>query len=178
MAKKKKVSKGAKKRLLVFGTLSFAVIIYFFITLATYTLNIIDLAVRHLFNDFYELKFKQDNQEDQDGKGKSFVDYTSLLAQNPSDVNIAKLQITELQRQISVLKNDCENYKRQKYDDEIIALRESVKRASEKKMAEGTLSGTDLTRDIRAEQSARLDKIRHEIEWLLAVYNLKYVMNY
>ena len=43
MAKKKKVSKGAKKRLLVFGTLSFAVIIYFFITLATYTLNIIDL---------------------------------------------------------------------------------------------------------------------------------------
>ena len=65
-----------------------------------------------------------------------------------------------------------------KYDDEIIALRESVKRASEKKMAEGTLSGTDLTRDIRAEQSARLDKIRHEIEWLLAVYNLKYVMNY
>ncbi len=65
-----------------------------------------------------------------------------------------------------------------KYDDEIIALRESVKRASEKKIAEGTLSGTDLTRDIRAEQSARLDKIRHEIEWLLAVYNLKYVMNY
>ena len=65
-----------------------------------------------------------------------------------------------------------------KYDDEIIALRESVKRASEKKMAEGILSGTDLTRDIRAEQSARLDKIRHEIEWLLAVYNLKYVMNY
>ena len=43
MAKKKKVSKSAKKRLLVFGTLSFAMIIYFFITLTTYTLNIIDL---------------------------------------------------------------------------------------------------------------------------------------
>ncbi len=43
MAKKKKVSKSAKKRLLLFGTLSFAVIIYFFITLTTYTLNIIDL---------------------------------------------------------------------------------------------------------------------------------------
>ena len=43
MAKKKKVSKRAKKRLLFFGTLSFAVIIYFFITLTTYTLNIIDL---------------------------------------------------------------------------------------------------------------------------------------
>ena len=43
MAKKKKVSKRAKKRLLFFGTLSFAVIIYFFSTLTTYTLNIIDL---------------------------------------------------------------------------------------------------------------------------------------
>lgn len=43
MAKNKKVSKGAKKRLLLFGTLSFAMIIYFFITLTTYTLNIIDL---------------------------------------------------------------------------------------------------------------------------------------
>lgn len=43
MAKKKKVSKSAKKRLLLFGTLSFSVIIYFFITLTTYTLNIIDL---------------------------------------------------------------------------------------------------------------------------------------
>lgn len=43
MAKKRKVSKSAKKRLLVFGTLSFAMIIYFFITLTTYTLNIIDL---------------------------------------------------------------------------------------------------------------------------------------
>ena len=64
-----------------------------------------------------------------------------------------------------------------KYDDEIIALRGSVKRASEAKMANGTLSGTDLTRDIHAEQSAIQDKILHEIELLLAIYNLKYVTN-
>ena len=64
-----------------------------------------------------------------------------------------------------------------KYDDEIIALRGSVKRASEAKMANGTLSGTDLTRDIHAEQSAIQDKILHEIELLMAIYNLKYVTN-
>ena len=64
-----------------------------------------------------------------------------------------------------------------KYDDEIIALRNSVKRASEAKMANGTLSGTDLTRDINAEQSAIQDKILHEIELLMAIYNLKYVIN-
>ena len=64
-----------------------------------------------------------------------------------------------------------------KYDDEIIALRNSVKRASETKMANGTLSGTELTRDINAEQSAIQDKILHEIELLMAIYNLKYVVN-
>lgn len=64
-----------------------------------------------------------------------------------------------------------------KYDDEIIALRGSVRRASEAKMANGTLSGTDLTRDIHAEQSAIQDKILHEMELLQAIYNLKYVTN-
>lgn len=64
-----------------------------------------------------------------------------------------------------------------KYDDEIIALRGSVRRASETKMANGTLSGTDLTRDIHAEQSAIQDKILHEIELLMAIYNLRYAIN-
>ena len=62
-----------------------------------------------------------------------------------------------------------------KYDDEIIRLQESVRRASETKMANGTLSGTELTRDIHAEQLARQDKIIHEMELLMAIYDLKYV---
>lgn len=63
------------------------------------------------------------------------------------------------------------------YDDEIIALRNSIKRASEAKMANGTLSGSDLMRDVNAEQMALQDKILHEIELLLAIYNLKFVTN-
>lgn len=63
MAKKKKVSKSAKKRLLLFGTLSFAVIIYFFITLTTYTLNIIDLnhEKKELKNQLLVLKEDEEN---------------------------------------------------------------------------------------------------------------------
>ena len=63
MAKKKKVSKSAKKRLLVFGTLSFAMIIYFFITLTTYTLNIIDLnhEKKELNNQLLVLKEDEEN---------------------------------------------------------------------------------------------------------------------
>ncbi len=64
-----------------------------------------------------------------------------------------------------------------KYDDEIIALHGSVKRASEAKMANGTISGSDLTRDINAEQMAIQDKILHEMELLLAIYNLKFATN-
>ncbi len=64
-----------------------------------------------------------------------------------------------------------------KYDDEIIALRGSVKQASEAKMANGTLSGSDLTRDINAEQMDMQDKILHERELLLAIYNLKFATN-
>ena len=64
-----------------------------------------------------------------------------------------------------------------KYDDEIIALRKSVRLSSEAKMAGGTLSGTDLTRDIHAEQAAIQDKLVHEINLLMAIYNRKYAMN-
>lgn len=74
--------------------------------------------------------------------------------------------------------NDITKYFEQlKYDDEIIALRNSVKQASEAKMANGTLSGTDLTRDINAEQMAIQDKILHETELLLAIYNIKFATN-
>ena len=74
---------------------------------------------------------------------------------------------------------DIDRYRDQlKYDDEIIALRTAVRKASEAKMAGGTLSGDDLARDILAEQNARQDKIVHEISLLLAVYNRKYVTNH
>ena len=64
-----------------------------------------------------------------------------------------------------------------KYDDEIIRLQRSVREASEVKMANGTLSGTELTRDIHAEQAAVLDKIFHEMQLLSEIYNLKYAIN-
>lgn len=60
---------------------------------------------------------------------------------------------------------------------EIIALRNSVKEASASKVANGTLSGTDFMRDVNAEQLAVQDKILHEIELLLAMYDLKYITN-
>lgn len=110
--------------------------------------------------------------------------YTKKNNKNKIKTNIYAV---ELQREtflfntrldITLKDNDIDKYLEQlKYDNEIIALRNSVKQASEAKMANGTLSGTDLTRDINAEQMAIQDKILHETELLLAIYNLKFVTN-
>lgn len=62
-------------------------------------------------------------------------------------------------------------------DDEIIALRQSVKRATEAKMNNGTANITDLIRETNAEALAKQDKILHELELLQAIYNLKYITN-
>lgn len=64
-----------------------------------------------------------------------------------------------------------------KSDDEIIALRNSVKRAAEAKVESGTMTVTDLMHESNAEQLARQSKIIHEIELLQAIYNLKFITN-
>jgi outer membrane protein TolC len=62
-------------------------------------------------------------------------------------------------------------------DDEIIALRNSVKQSAEAKLAGGTLNASDLMREVIAEQSAKQDKVLHEIKMLQAIYNLKFITN-
>lgn len=64
-----------------------------------------------------------------------------------------------------------------KYDDEIIALRGNVKKAAEAKLANGTLTVTDLMQEVTNEDMAKQDKIQHEIELLLSIYNLKFTTN-
>ncbi len=63
------------------------------------------------------------------------------------------------------------------YDDEIIALRKSVLKANEARMAEGTISGSDLVGFMNDELLAEQEKADHEVRMLLAMYNLKYVTN-
>ncbi len=62
-------------------------------------------------------------------------------------------------------------------DDEIIALRQSVKRATEAKVSNGTATISDLIRETNAEALAKQDKILHELEMLQAIYNLKFITN-
>ncbi|MDR3217537.1 MAG: TolC family protein [Dysgonamonadaceae bacterium] len=64
-----------------------------------------------------------------------------------------------------------------KYDDEIIALRENIRKAAESKVANGTITVTELMQELSKEDLARQTKVGHEIDFLIAIYNLKNTTN-
>ena len=64
-----------------------------------------------------------------------------------------------------------------KQDDEIISLRENIRKAAEAKVANGTGTVTDLMREMTQEDLARQTKAAHEIDLLTAIYNLKNTRN-
>lgn len=64
-----------------------------------------------------------------------------------------------------------------KADDEIITLRESIKRSAEMRVQEGTMSVSDLIREINALNLARQERATHEIMNQMAIYSFKYLIN-
>lgn len=95
----------------------------------------------------------------------------SLAVEKETFLFNTNLEVTKEQNEIN------RNRDLLKYDDEIITLRNNMKKSAEIKVANGTLTVTDLMREINAEDLARQDKIQHEIELLLSIYNLKYTTN-
>ena len=62
-------------------------------------------------------------------------------------------------------------------DDDIIRMRGNIYRASMAKTEHGTLSVTDLMRDLNMEHAAKAQKIVHEVQFLKALYDLKNLYN-
>lgn len=62
-------------------------------------------------------------------------------------------------------------------DDEIIALRTNIRKAAEAKVANGTLTVTDMLREITAESLARQTKAMHEVQLLMNIYQWKHATN-
>lgn len=60
-------------------------------------------------------------------------------------------------------------------DDEIIHLRNRVKKAGESKYRNGVYTVNDLIKDINAENQARQTKAIREIQYLQSIYNYKYI---
>ncbi len=62
-------------------------------------------------------------------------------------------------------------------DEEIIALRQSIRKAAESKLAHGIIDVNDLVREINAENAARVQQTVHEIEMLKEIYDQKFTLN-
>ena len=62
-------------------------------------------------------------------------------------------------------------------DDEIIRLRTNIRRAAEAKVENGTMTVTDMLREITAESMAKQAKALHEVQLLMGIEQLRYIQN-
>jgi len=80
--------------------------------------------------------------------------------------------------QLPQQQNEIKKYRQtMQDDDEIIRLRKQIKDAAEAKVENGTLTVSDLLREINALEAARQAKSLHEIQYLMSVYKLKFTTN-
>ena len=81
------------------------------------------------------------------------------------------LQQTQIQNEIDRM------YEMKASDDEIVRLRESVRKVSESKYRNGIITVNDLLRDMMNENNAKVERSRHELELLKNIYDLKVMLN-
>ena len=67
--------------------------------------------------------------------------------------------------------------KQMRDDEEIIRLRTNIRKAAEAKVANGTLSVTEMLREVTEENLAMQAKELHEIEYLMQQYQMKHITN-
>ena len=95
------------------------------------------------------------------------------MATTSRDVFIFNNQLEQIRQN-----EDIERYRRlMAADEEIIALRSSVRKAAESKLAHGIIDVNDLVREINNENAARLQMSVHEIEMLKEMYDLRFTTN-
>ena len=81
------------------------------------------------------------------------------------------LQQTQIQNEIDRM------YEMKASDDEIVRLRESVRKVSESKYRNGIITVNDLLREMMNENNAKVERSRHELELLKNIYDLKVMLN-
>jgi Outer membrane protein len=114
------------------------------------------------FGGFYTIKNDRKQIEASKSKLKT-LEETFLFNTN--------LQITQQNSEIEKLSDLM------KHDDEIITLRDNIKKSAEAKVENGTLSVTELLREINAGDQVRQTKTLHQIQLMMAIYNLKNTTN-
>lgn len=95
----------------------------------------------------------------------------SMAVQQETFLFNTKLKLTQLNNEIDKVQQMMLD------DDEIIQLRSNIKKSAETKVKNGTLSVTELLREINSEDMAKQNKALHEIQLLMTIYNYKNTTN-
>ena len=104
---------------------------------------------------------------------KSKIQLQRQSAENSRDVFLYNNRLEQLRHS-----EEVERYSQlMAADEEIISLREKVRRAAESKLSHGIIDVNDLVKEINSENAARVQQSIHEIELLKSVYDLKYTTN-
>ena len=98
----------------------------------------------------------------------------------------AQRSMVDVQREVFLFNNRLEQiqqneniarYKRlMASDEEIIALRQAVRKAAESKLAHGIIDVNDLVREINAENAARVQQSMHEVEMLKEMHEAAFTL--
>lgn len=103
----------------------------------------------------------------------------ALLNTQQQDLEIQKENFL-FNQNFSTIRNNEELDKLQKLiqkDEELIVLRQSIKKASLAQLENGVINTSDYLREVNAEEQARIQKTTHEIQFLLTQYNQKAQLN-
>lgn len=101
------------------------------------------------------------------------IDFAKKQIENARDVFLFNNQLQSTQETVAI-----EKYRKVlAEDDELIALRTSVRQAAEAKLEHGVIDVNNLLQEITRENQARTEQSSHEIEMLKHIYELRHTIN-
>lgn len=104
---------------------------------------------------------------------KKKIDLQKLTVNSQRETFLYNLNTVIPQQQIEI-----EKFRKTMQDDnEIIDLQSQIRESAEVKVENGTMTVSDLMKEINSEEAAKQAKTLHEIQYLLSIYALKYTTN-
>ena len=92
-------------------------------------------------------------------------------AENARELFLLNNQMEEAQQQAHI----AGRRKVMQADDEIVSLRQSIRRATEAQLTHGTIDTDRLLQEITKENEACITRAVHELELLQSIYELKII---
>lgn len=107
------------------------------------------------------------------GNDKKKIDLQKQSVNTQKETFLYNLKVQIPQQQLEI-----EKYKKTMLDDdEIIRHQTLIREAAEVKVENGTLTVSDLMKEINAEEAVKQAKTLHEVQYLMSIYSLKHTIN-